>query len=432
MNDYFVIVYFNIFFLKFGTHGTENNMMNNAIYAQSGGVTSVINASAYGVMSELIRLAPKTKIYAAQNGILGFLDGKVYDIGETKKPLNLLLESPAGMFGSCRFMLPELSDNEFYENLFKELDYRSIRYFFYNGGNDSADTCLKVSLAAKKMGYELFAVAVPKTIDNDLMITDNCPGFGSVAKYIATSIKEASLDLKSMCKTSTRVFILEVMGRHAGWIAASAELANNTNETYVNKILLPEVPLDEKEFLSGVQDDISKFGLSVIVASEGLKSEDGKFYSQISEQDSFGHVQLGGVAPQIAELINKNLGLKYHWAVSDYLQRSARHLVSKVDLDQAIAVGKVAVEFALSGKTGVMPAIKRVSNTPYSWKIIESSLVDIANKEKTVPIDYINESGFRINQKGVQYLHPLIQGECFPEFESGVPKYEQLDLHLAK
>ena len=413
-------------------HETANKIMNNAIYAQSGGVSSVINASAYGVITELMRLVPKTKIYAAQNGILGFLDGQVYDIGETKKSLKLLVDSPAGMFGSCRFKLPELTDKKFYQTLFEKLDYRSIKYFFYNGGNDSADTCLKISVAAKKIGYELFAVAVPKTIDNDLMITDNCPGFGSVAKYIATSVKEASLDLRSMCQTSTNVFILEVMGRHAGWIAASAELANNPKETYVHKILLPEVPLDEVKFLSGVEDDISNFGFSVIVASEGVKRKDGHFYSQTEAQDSFGHVQLGGLAPQISELVNKNLGLKYHWSVSDYLQRSARHLVSKTDLEQAIAVGKVAVQFAVSGKTGVMPAIKRVSSTPYKWKIIEGNLVDIANKEKTVPRDYITESGFRINKKGVTYLHPLIQGESFPKFESGIPKYEQLDLHLAK
>jgi len=219
-----------------GAHETANKIMNNAIYAQSGGVSSVINASAYGVITELMRLVPKTKIYAAQNGILGFLDGQVYDIGETKKSLKLLVDSPAGMFGSCRFKLPELTDKKFYQTLFEKLDYRSIKYFFYNGGNDSADTCLKISVAAKKIGYELFAVAVPKTIDNDLMITDNCPGFGSVAKYIATSVKEASLDLRSMCQTSTNVFILEVMGRHAGWIAASAELANNPKETYVHKI----------------------------------------------------------------------------------------------------------------------------------------------------------------------------------------------------
>ena len=406
--------------------------MNNAIYAQSGGVTSVINASAYGVMSELIRLTPETKIYAAKNGILGFIEGQVYDISETKKPLKLLVDSPAGMFGSCRFKLPELSDKEFYENLFKKFDNKSIKYFFYNGGNDSADTCLKITLAAKKIGYELFAVSIPKTIDNDLMITDNCPGFGSVAKYIATSVKEASLDLRSMCKTSTSVFILEVMGRHAGWIGASAELANNPKETYVHKILLPEVPLNENKFLSGVEEDISNFGFSVIVASEGVKSEDGNFYSHTRAQDSFGHVQLGGLAPKIAELINKNLRLKYHWSVSDYLQRSARHLASKTDIEQAIAVGKVAVELALSGKTGVMPAIKRLSNTPYSWEIIEGNLVDIANKEKRVPRDYISKSGFRINHKGVQYLHPLIQGEAFPKFEGGIPKYEQLDLHLAK
>ena len=270
----------------------------------------------------------------------------------------------------------------FYENLFQKLDEKSIKYFFYNGGNDSADTCLKVSQAAKDFGYELYAVAVPKTIDNDLAVTDNCPGFGSVAKYIATSAKEASLDIKSMCKTSTKVFILEVMGRHAGWIAASAELANNLNNTYVHKILLPEVSFDESRFLAGVEDDVKNYGYSVVVASEGLKDKNGEIYSASSEKDSFGHSQLGGLAPKIANLVSSNLNLKYHWSVSDYLQRSTRHLASKTDLEQAVAVGKRAVEFALSEKSGIMPVIQRVSEDPYQWSIGEGDLRDIANEKK--------------------------------------------------
>ena len=404
--------------------------MNNAIYAQSGGVTSVINASAYGVMSELSKLAPNTNIFAAQNGILGLIEGKIYDLRKTKKPLELLLDSPAGMFGSCRFKLPEIENLKFYEDLFKILDSSSIRYFFYNGGNDSADTCLKVSLAAKKLGYDLCAIAIPKTIDNDLVVTDNCPGFGSVAKYIATSVKEAALDLKSMCKTSTNIFVLEVMGRHAGWIAASAELANAKDSTYVHKILLPEINLNEENFLTGVESDISKYGFCVVVASEGLKDQTGAFYSESTTKDSFGHKQLGGVAPKITDLVSRNLKVKYHWAVSDYLQRSARHLVSRTDMEQAIAVGKIAAEFALNGKSGVMPAIRRVSNDPYSWEIVEGNLTNIANKEKILPFSYISEGGFRINEEGTQYLRPLIQGESFPKFKDGLPIYEQLDLHL--
>ena len=405
--------------------------MKNAFYAQSGGVTSVINTSAYGVISELSRLDKSINVYAGQNGIIGLLENNLYDLSKTKKDLSLLKDSPAGMFGSCRYKLPELTEKEFYEDLFKRLDQKSIRYFFYNGGNDSADTCLKVAEAAKDQGYELSAIAVPKTIDNDLAVTDNCPGFGSVAKYIATSSKEASLDIRSMCKTSTKVFILEVMGRHAGWIAASAELANSSEDTFVHKILLPEVQLNKDAFLDGIQNDVTNYGYSVVVASEGLKNNDGNLYAASDSKDSFGHTQLGGLAPKLAQLINNELKLKYHWSVSDYLQRSARHLASKTDLDQAFAVGVHAVKLALSGETGVMPIIKRVSNNPYKWEIGTGDLKDIANLEKTLPKEYISECGFRITSEGKQYLSPLIQGENYPEFLNGVPKYEQLDLFLS-
>lgn len=405
--------------------------MKNAFYAQSGGVTSVINTSAYGVISELSRLDKSVNVYAGQNGIVGLLENNLYDLSKTKKDLSLLKDSPAGMFGSCRYKLPELTEKEFYEDLFKRLDQKSIRYFFYNGGNDSADTCLKVAEAAKDQGYELSAIAVPKTIDNDLAVTDNCPGFGSVAKYIATSSKEASLDIRSMCKTSTKVFILEVMGRHAGWIAASAELANSSEDTLVHKILLPEVQLNKDAFLDGIQNDVKNYGYSVVVASEGLKNNDGNLYAASDSKDSFGHTQLGGLAPKLAQLINNELKLKYHWSVSDYLQRSARHLASKTDLDQAFAVGVHAVKLALSGETGVMPIIKRVSNNPYKWEIGTGDLKDIANLEKTLPKEYISECGFRITSEGKQYLSPLIQGENYPEFLNGVPKYEQLDLFLS-
>tara|TARA_B100000575_G_C23129020_1_gene654552 strand:+ start:1320 stop:2540 length:1221 start_codon:yes stop_codon:yes gene_type:complete len=404
--------------------------MKNAFYAQSGGVTSVINTSAYGVISEINRLDSSINIYAGQNGIVGLLENNLYDLSKTKKPFNLLKDSPAGMFGSCRFKLPELTEKEFYEDLFKKLDQKSIRYFFYNGGNDSADTCLKIAEAAKDLGYDLNAVAIPKTIDNDLALTDNCPGFGSVAKYIATSSKEASLDIKSMCKTSTKVFILEVMGRHAGWIAASAELANSSEDTLVHKILLPEVQFNKDAFLDGIQNDIKSYGYSVVVASEGLKNNDGNLYAASDSKDSFGHTQLGGLAPKLARLINEELKLKYHWSVSDYLQRSARHLTSQTDLDQALEVGIHAVKFALSGETGVMPIIKRLSNNPYKWEIDKGDLKGIANLEKTVPKEYISECGFRITSEGKEYLSPLIQGENYPEFLNGVPKYEQLDLHL--
>jgi len=406
--------------------------MKNAFYAQSGGVTSVINSSAFGLFSELKEKVPEANIYVGKNGIVGLIDNEVYDLSKSKKPLELLLDSPGGMFGSCRYKLPEKEDEKFYQDLFKQLDKYSIGHFFYNGGNDSADTCYKISEAAKKLNYSLNAIAIPKTIDNDLAITDNCPGFGSVAKYIATSVKEASLDIKSMCKTSTKVFILEVMGRHAGWIAAAAELANDDENTYVHKILIPEIPLNEEAFLAGVQKDVEEFGYSVIVASEGLKNQNGKFYSASDKKDSFGHNQLGGLAPKLANLIDKNLNYKYHWSVSDYLQRSARHISSKTDIEQAISVGKAAANMALNNKNGFMPVICRDSNSPYSWSIKESELMHIANKEKTVPANFISEDGFRISQNGVDYLKPLTIGESYPKYRDGIPVYEQLDLHLAK
>jgi len=406
--------------------------MKNAFYAQSGGVTSVINSSAFGLFSELKEKVPEANIYVGKNGIVGLIDNEVYDLSKSQKPLELLLDSPGGMFGSCRYKLPEKEDEKFYQDLFKQLDKYSIGHFFYNGGNDSADTCYKISEAAKKLNYSLNAIAIPKTIDNDLAITDNCPGFGSVAKYIATSVKEASLDIKSMCKTSTKVFILEVMGRHAGWIAAAAELANDNENTYVHKILIPEIPLNEEAFLAGVQKDVEEFGYSVIVASEGLKNQNGEFYSASDKKDSFGHNQLGGLAPKLANLIDKKLNYKYHWSVSDYLQRSARHISSKTDIEQAISVGKAAANMALNNKNGFMPVICRNSNSPYSWSIKESELMHIANREKTVPANFISEDGFRISQNGVDYLKPLTIGESYPKYRDGIPVYEQLDLHLAK
>ena len=406
--------------------------MKNAFYAQSGGVTSVINCSAYGVISKFKKNFLESDIYASKNGIVGLLDGELYDLSKTKKPLENLLDLPGGIFGSCRYKLPSLEDKVFYKNLFNQLEKLQIGYFFYNGGNDSADTCLKVAKAAEKYGYDLKAIAIPKTIDNDLAITDNCPGFGSVAKYVGISAKEASLDIKSMCNTSTKVFVLEVMGRHAGWIAAAGELANNSEQTLVHKILLPEVNFDEDKFLSGVEQDVIEHGYSVVVASEGLKNENGELYASSSETDSFGHSQLGGLAPKIASLITDKLDLKNHWSVADYLQRSARHISSLTDIEQAVAVGKAAVKLAAEGKSGVMPIIKRISNSPYEWTISEGDLKEIANQEKTLPKNFISSDGFRITKDGRDYLQPLIEGESFPKFSNGIPLYEGLDLHLRK
>ena len=384
--------------------------MKNAFYAQSGGVTSVINCSAYGVISKFKKNFLESDIYASKNGIVGLLEGELYDLSKTKKPLENLLDLPGGIFGSCRYKLPSLEDKVFYKNLFNQLEKLQIGYFFYNGGNDSADTCLKVAKAAEKYGYDLKAIAVPKTIDNDLAITDNCPGFGSVAKYVGISAKEASLDIKSMCNTSTKVFVLEVMGRHAGWIAAAGELANNSEQTLVHKILLPEVNFDEDKFLSGVEQDVIEHGYSVIVASEGLKNENGELYASSSETDSFGHSQLGGLGPKIASLITDKLDLKNHWSVADYLQRSARHISSLTDIEQAVAVGKAAVKLAAEGKSGVMPIIKRISNSPYEWTISEGDLQEIANQEKTLPKNFISsEAGVNLGKASIAYANRILK-----------------------
>ena len=405
-------------------------MKKNIFYAQSGGVTSVINCSAYGLFNEVKKNVSDANIFIGKNGISGLLSDEVYDLNLSKKSLSLLLQSPGAMFGSSRYKLPDLSDKGFYEVLFKKLDSMSISYFFYNGGNDSADTCLKIHKASKMIGYDLISIAIPKTVDNDLVLTDNCPGFGSVAKYVATSSKEASLDLKSMCKTSTKVFIFEVMGRNAGWIAASSELANNEENIYVNRILLPEVNFQQDLFLKSVSDDIDQHGCSVIVVSEGLRRNDGSFFSESKDFDSFGHVQLGGVGPRISSIISSELKLKCHCSVADYLQRSSRHLSSSVDVEQAVKVGKKAFQMALEGYSGSMPIIVRLNNSPYIWEISYADLNLIANKEKIVPKEFIEKDKFRINQYGKDYLFPLIQGEAYPKFLNGLPEYDQLDLHL--
>ena len=409
-------------------------MKKNAFYAQSGGVTSVINATASALILEAKKHKSKIgKVYAGKNGILGALREDLIDTSkESISAIRSLKERPGGIFGSCRLKLKDLKKNKReYERLVEVFKAHNIGYFFYNGGNDSADTAFKVSQISKELGYPINCIAIPKTVDNDLAVTDCCPGFGSAAKYIATSTLEASLDVESMSETSTKVFILEVMGRHAGWMAASSALARSSNNDAPHIILLPEIVFNQKKFLNKIKGVIKKNGHCVIVASEGVKNAKGGFLAESDTKDSFGHTQLGGVAPYLSSLITKKLKLKNHWSVSDYLQRSARHLASKTDLDQAFAVGVHAVKLALSGETGVMPIIKRVSNNPYKWEIGTGDLKDIANLEKTLPKEYISECGFRITSEGKQYLSPLIQGENYPEFLNGVPKYEQLDLFLS-
>ncbi|WP_235042186.1 6-phosphofructokinase [Vreelandella profundi] len=408
---------------------------HNAFYAQSGGVTAVINASACGVI-EACRQAPDQigKVYAGHNGIIGALTEDLIDVTqESDEAIAALRHTPGGAFGSCRYKLKDIDTHRAqYERLIEVFKAHDIRYFFYNGGGDSADTCLKVSQLSEKLGYPLTAIHVPKTVDNDLPITDNSPGFGSVAKYIATSTLEASLDIASMCATSTKVFVLEVMGRHAGWIAAAGGLAGQEEGEPPHLIIFPEIPFNRKAAMARVEECVKQYGYCVIVVSEGARYEDGTFLADAGNTDAFGHRQLGGVAPTLAGMIKQDLGYKYHWAVADYLQRAARHLASKTDVEQAYAVGYEAVTLALAGKNAMMPAIRRISQNPYQWDVISAPLSQVANQEKFMPRDFISANGLGITQACRDYLSPLIQGEDFPPFENGLPKVAKLKLAKAE
>jgi 6-phosphofructokinase 1 len=401
----------------------------NAFYAQSGGVTAVINASAAGVIEAARKHKNKIgKVYAGRNGIIGALTEDLIDTSkESAAAIKALRHTPSGAFGSCRYKLKSLEQNRReYERLIEVFKAHDIGYFFYNGGGDSADTCLKVSQLSETMGYPIRAVHVPKTVDNDLPITDNCPGFGSVAKYIAVSTREASFDVASMAKTSTKVFILEVMGRHAGWIAAAGGLASSKDTEIPIVILFPEVAFDRAKFLAKVDESVKRFGYCTVVVSEGVKSADGKFLADQGLRDAFGHAQLGGVAPVVASIVKDGLGLKYHWGVADYLQRAARHIASKTDVEQAYATGKAAVEFAVKGHNSVMPAIVRKSGKPYKWTVGMAPLAKVANVEKMMPKDFITDDGFGITAKCRAYLEPLIQGEDYPPYKAGMPQYVRL------
>ncbi|MEO5676419.1 MAG: 6-phosphofructokinase [Usitatibacter sp.] len=404
-------------------------MPRNAFYAQSGGVTAVINASAAGVIETARRHRKHIgRVFAGRHGILGALTEELIDTSmETPADIRALKHTPGGAFGSARYKLKSIEKNlREYERLVEVFKAHDIGYFFLNGGNDSADTCLKVSQLAEKMGYPLTAVHVPKTVDNDLPITDCCPGFGSVAKYVATSMLEAGFDVESMAKTSTKVFIMEVMGRHAGWITAAMGLARSKAGTAPHLLLFPEIAFDEDAFLAAVKRNVEQYGYCAVGVSEGLHDKEGKFLAESGLTDAFGHAQLGGVAPRIAELVRGKLGLKHHWAVADYLQRSARHIASKTDLEQSYAVGKAAVEYAVKGMNSVMPTIVRISSKPYRWKIGVAKLTDVANVEKKMPRDFITADGFHITAKCRNYLAPLIAGEAFPPFENGLPRYVRL------
>ena len=401
----------------------------NAFYAQSGGVTAVINNSAAGVI-ETARLHRDRigRVYAGRNGIIGALTEDLIDTSrESARAIAALRYTPGGAFGSCRYKLKGIEENRAqYERLIDVFRAHDIGYFFYNGGNDSADTCLKVSQIAAKLGYPLTAVHVPKTVDNDLPVTDNCPGFGSVAKYVATSMREAAFDVASMAKTSTKVFVLEVMGRNAGWITAAVGMADSKDTPIPLVLLFPEIPFDEAAVMAAVEAKVKRFGYCCIGVSEGLRNAEGKLMAEAGTKDAFGHAQLGGVGPLIANIVKSKLGYKYHWAVADYLQRAARHLAAKTDVLQSYAVGKAAVELALGGRNAVMPAILRTSDRPYRWKVGVAPLTDVANVEKKLPRGYITRDGLGITPKARTYLAPLMQGEDPPPFKDGLPQFTRL------
>ena len=397
----------------------------NAFYAQSGGVTAVINATAAGVIETARKHTNKiAKVYAGRNGIIGALTEDMIDTSkESARTIAALKYTPGGAFGSARYKLKGIEENRAeYERLIEVFKAHDIGYFFYNGGNDSMDTAHKVSLISKKLGFPVTCLGVPKTVDNDLPVTDNCPGFGSVAKYVAVSTQEAALDVLSMAKTSTKVFVLEVMGRHAGWIAAAGGLAGTKPGDAPHIILFPEVPFRKAAFLKRVKECVRKYEYCVIVVSEGAQYANGKFLAEAGTRDAFGHAQLGGVAPVVANMVRDNLGFKYHYAVADYLQRSARHIASATDVKQAYAVGAAAVKMALAGDNAVMPVIKRVSDQPYRWQIEKAPLARIANKEKMLPKRYISSDGFSITEAARRYLQPLIHGEDYPPYINGLPK----------
>jgi 6-phosphofructokinase len=401
----------------------------NILYAQSGGVTAVINTTACGVIQTARKNKSRIgKVYAGFEGIVGALTENIVDTShESASAIAALRHTPGGAFGSARYKLKGLEESRAeYERLIEVFKAHDIGYFFYNGGNDSMDTAHKVSQMGEALGYPIACIGVPKTVDNDLAATDNCPGFGSVAKYVAISTQEAAIDVRSM--KQTKVFILEVMGRHAGWIAASGGLAGHKPHEPPHIILFPEIPFDEKAFLSRVKKAVSRWDNCVIVVSEGVRRKNGKFLADAGRKDAFGHTQLGGVAPVLASMIEQRFGYKYHYAVVDYLQRSARHIASKTDVEQAYAVGKAAVELALDGRSGVMPKIVRQSDEPYRWTIGVEALKNVANKEKKLPRRYISKDGFGITAAGRRYLEPLIQGEDYPPYKNGLPKYVQLKL----
>ena len=396
----------------------------NALYAQSGGMTAVINATACGVI-ETARRYPKQigTVYAACNGILGVLREELVDtvcLGPGE--LIGMRQTPGGVFGSCRFDLDDETDNRAqYDRLFEVFTAYGIGTFFYNGGNGSMHTALQIDRAARARGFELSVIGVPKTVDNDIVGSDCCPGYGSAIKYLASSMREASIDLASMSSRRGRVFVLEVMGRNAGWLAAGCGLAADRPEAAPQLILVPEVRYDKARFLAAVKAQVERQGHCSIVAAEGVLDGDGSALAQVGSDGRY--VQLGGSGSVVAGHVQQELGYKAHCAVTDYLQRAARHLASATDDAQAYAVGAAAVEAAVAGESSVTTAVERLSTSPYCWRVGTVALEQVANLERLLPAEFIREDGMHVTPAFREWALPLIAGEATPSFLDGLPRY---------
>ena len=403
--------------------------MKNLLYAQSGGVTAVINASAAGVIEAARASGQVGRVLAARHGLVGVLEEALFDTsGLSADEVERLARTPGGAFGSCRFDLPEPEDDAApYDRLFAVLAAHEVGYLLYNGGNGSMHTVAQIAREAKRRGFPLVTVGVPKTVDNDIEGTDCCPGFGSAAKYVATSMLEAGMDLRAMASRIGRAFVLEVMGRNAGWLAAATALAQRNEDDPPHIILLPEVPVDKARFLAEVERTVARIGYCAVTVSEGVSWADG---SRVMEQnvDAKGYVQLGGAGQTIARLISAELGYKHHWAIPDYLQRAAGHLVSATDAAQARAVGAAAVEYALAGRDGMMPAIRRLADAPYQWDIVPVSADAVGNRERLVPAHFIRADGLHVTPAALDYLRPLVAGEQPFPLHDGVPDWRGFDL----
>ena len=402
----------------------SKKLIGACIFGQSGGPTSVINASAYGVIRTALDAPEITKVYGAANGIVGVLNDVLYDMEkEDPKELELLLNTPSSELGSCRYKLTEEKDFARILEIFKKYD---VRYFFYNGGNDSMDTCNKISAYLDKSGYECRVMGVPKTVDNDLVGTDHCPGFGSAAKYIATTAAEVYKDAK-VYNTGT-ITIMEIMGRHAGWLTAAAALAGLAGSP-PDYVYLPEIPFDMDKFLNDIEKTYKENGNCIVAVSEGISYADGTFVAEakISATDGFGHAQLGGLASKLAAAVKEKTGAKVRPIEFSLMQRSAAHLASQTDIDEAFLAGKAAVESAIAGESGKMVGFTReYVNGVYKCGISLQPLTITANAEKKIPREWINEAGTNVTQELIDYILPLIQGENNRKIENGLPRFAKL------